>query len=55
MPLKMPKLGLGTAALAGLYQTVDRAKAMNTLQTAWSLGIRYFDTAPHYGQGKAER
>ncbi|MCY4460554.1 MAG: aldo/keto reductase [Albidovulum sp.] len=55
MSLKLPRLGLGTAALAGLHQAVDRRTAMETLEAVWSLGIRYFDTAPHYGQGKAER
>lgn len=55
MPVDLPRIGLGTAALAGLFQAVDRDTAMETLQVAWSLGIRYFDTAPHYGQGKAER
>ncbi len=25
------------------------------MQAAWDLGIRYFDTAPHYGQGIAEQ
>lgn len=28
---------------------------MATLDTAWAGGIRYFDTAPHYGHGLSER
>lgn len=55
MGVFLPDVGLGTAAIAGLYHAVDRATADRTLETAWTSGIRYFDTAPHYGQGKAER
>ena len=55
MTFKIPRIGLGTAAIAGLYRPVARNAAMETLEEAWSLGVRYFDTAPHYGQGKAER
>ena len=28
---------------------------MEVLEAAWTGGIRYFDTAPRYGQGRAER
>lgn len=55
MAVSLPGIGLGTAAIAGLYHAVDRVSADHTLETAWTRGIRYFDTAPHYGQGKAER
>jgi D-threo-aldose 1-dehydrogenase len=33
--------------------TDEDARAI--LETAWSAGIRYFDTAPHYGLGLSER
>ncbi|KOX28167.1 aldo/keto reductase [Saccharothrix sp. NRRL B-16348] len=49
------RLGLGTAPLAGLYSAVAEEQAAATLETAWEAGIRYFDTAPHYGAGLAER
>lgn len=49
------ELGLGTAALAGLYTAVDEEQAAATVEAAWETGIRYFDTAPHYGLGLAER
>ncbi|WP_170419509.1 aldo/keto reductase [Ruegeria atlantica] len=55
MSLLLPDIGLGTAAIAGLYKPVPLAAAIETLEEAWQQGIRYFDTAPHYGQGKAER
>ena len=48
------RLGLGTAAIAGLFEAVDDATAQDTLQAAWDLGLRSFDTAPHYGAGLAE-
>ncbi|MDC0737790.1 aldo/keto reductase [Cognatishimia sp. SS12] len=48
------RIALGTAALAGLYRPVTRAAAWEVLETAWERGIRYFDTAPHYGNGAAE-
>jgi len=50
----LPRLGLGTAALAGLYSDVSAAAARATVDAAWSMGIRYFDTAPLYGSGLAE-
>jgi D-threo-aldose 1-dehydrogenase len=48
-------LGLGTAPLGGLYETVDEDAALAVVTRAWELGIRYFDTAPYYGSGLAER
>ncbi|MCE6998564.1 aldo/keto reductase [Saccharothrix sp. S26] len=49
------RLGLGTAPLAGLFSAVTEDEAAAALETAWAAGIRYFDTAPHYGAGLAER
>jgi D-threo-aldose 1-dehydrogenase len=49
------RLGLGTAPLAGLYQEVDDDTAHAIVERAWDLGMRYFDTAPYYGSGLAER
>jgi D-threo-aldose 1-dehydrogenase len=45
---------LGGAAFAGLYQSVDPDTVRAALQAAWDLGIRSFDTAPHYGVGLSE-
>ena len=45
---------IGCAALGGLYAPVTEAQAHQTLQTAWDLGFRDFDTAPHYGVGQSE-
>jgi D-threo-aldose 1-dehydrogenase len=48
-------LGFGAAVIAGLYRPVDEETASATVQAAWDAGIRYFDTAPHYGLGLSER
>ena len=49
------RLGLGSAPLGGLFAPVSDAEAEATVARAWGLGIRYFDTAPLYGFGLAER
>ncbi len=49
-----PRLGLGTAPLANLFNTVTEEAAMATIDAAWEMGIRYFDTAPQYGHGLGE-
>lgn len=48
-------LGLGTAPLGGLYEAVDDETAEAVVERAWELGVRFFDTAPLYGSGLAER
>jgi len=53
--LAVTKLGLGTAPLGGLFAPVSDAEAEATIARAWSLGVRYFDTAPLYGFGLAEQ
>ena len=49
------ELGLGCAPLGGLYADVSDAEARATIDRAWELGIRIFDTAPLYGSGTSER
>ncbi|WP_240642086.1 aldo/keto reductase [Microbacterium sulfonylureivorans] len=44
----------GTAGLGNLYRTVTPAEAAGAVDAAWEVGVRYFDTAPHYGLGLAE-
>ncbi|MFA3873387.1 aldo/keto reductase [Streptomyces sp. MMCC 100] len=48
-------LGFGAAAVAGLYQDVGEEEAAAAVEAAWDEGVRYFDTAPHYGLGLSER
>ena len=47
-------LSLGTAPLGGLYRDLSEEEAQATVDAAWDAGIRFFDTAPHYGHTKAE-
>jgi D-threo-aldose 1-dehydrogenase len=49
------RLALGGAPIGGLFSAVDDRDAATTIQRAWDLGIRYFDTAPLYGYGNSER
>lgn len=53
--LHVTALGLGTAPLGGLYEPVAEDAADAVVQAAWDRGIRFFDTAPQYGHGNAER
>ncbi|MEU4677655.1 aldo/keto reductase [Micromonospora sp. NPDC023737] len=49
------RVGLGCAQLGNLYTPIGAADATATVRAAWDCGIRYFDTAPHYGLGLSER
>jgi D-threo-aldose 1-dehydrogenase len=48
-------LGMGGAPLGNLYAPLPEEEAHATVARAWDLGVRYFDTAPHYGQGLSEQ
>jgi D-threo-aldose 1-dehydrogenase len=52
--LSFTALGFGTAPLGNLYRAIDNEQALQTLQQAWTLGVRYYDTAPLYGLGLGE-
>ncbi len=49
------ELSLGCAPLGNLYRAITDDEASATVDAAWESGIRYFDTAPHYGLGLSER
>ena len=53
--LNLTDLGLGTAQLGNLHRVTTEVEVAETIETAWDAGIRYFDTAPHYGLGLSER
>ncbi len=53
--LSVTRLGLGTAPLGNLFQPVPESEADATIQRAYALGVRFFDTAPLYGSGLAEQ
>jgi len=55
MPLfSRERLGFGGAPLGNLYEAVGDDQAQQALAAAWALGLRYFDTAPLYGNGLSE-
>ena len=47
-------LGMGTAPLGNLITEVAEADSEACMAAAWAVGIRHYDTAPHYGAGLAE-
>ncbi len=48
------RLGLGGTGLGDMYHNTSDEAALTTVDAAWEAGIRYFDTAPHYGAGLSE-
>lgn len=48
-------LSFGAAGIGNLYTAVAPGDAAAAVDAAWEAGIRYFDTAPHYGLGLSER
>lgn len=52
--LSVTEVAFGCASIGNLYREVSNAEAEAVLDTAWQAGIRYFDTAPHYGRGLSE-
>lgn len=52
---ELPALGYGAANVGNLFRTLTDDEAWEILDAAWESGIRYFDTAPHYGLGLSER
>lgn len=51
---RLTELGLGTAQFGNLYRQTTDDEAAGAVAAAWDAGIRYFDTAPHYGLGLSE-
>ncbi|MGZ3141140.1 aldo/keto reductase [Lentzea chajnantorensis] len=55
MKVPVSRLGFGAAPIGNLYREVSDAEAFGAVEAAWQTGVRYFDTAPHYGLGLSER
>lgn len=51
----LTELAFGGAPIGNLYRAVGEDAARQAVDAAWAAGIRYFDTAPHYGLGLSER
>lgn len=52
---ELGSLGFGAAGIGNLYRSMDDGVAAAAMAAGWDAGIRYFDTAPHYGLGLSER
>lgn len=52
---QLPQLGYGAANLGNLFRALSDDEAWQILEAAWQSGVRYYDTAPHYGLGLSER
>ena len=53
--LRVGPNAFGVAPLANLGHEVSDVEAFGALEAAWAAGVRYYDTAPHYGLGLGER
>jgi D-threo-aldose 1-dehydrogenase len=53
--VRVTALGFGGAPIGNLYRAVDDDAAAATVTAALEAGVRFFDTAPHYGLGRSER
>ena len=48
-------LGLGGSQFGNMGRVTTDEQCAAAVDTAWRSGVRYFDTAPHYGLGLSER
>ncbi|WP_323744327.1 aldo/keto reductase [Pseudoclavibacter sp. VKM Ac-2888] len=53
--VRVSRIGFGAASLGNLYRETGDEEAAGAVAAAWEEGIRFFDTAPHYGLGLSER
>ncbi|MFE7575564.1 aldo/keto reductase [Streptomyces sp. NPDC057521] len=53
--VEITELSFGAAGIGNLFSEVEPERAAAAVDAAWDAGIRYFDTAPHYGLGLSER
>jgi len=52
--IAVSEFGFGGASLGNLYRAVDDSTAARAVAAAFEAGVRYYDTAPHYGLGLSE-
>ena len=50
----LTEVGLGAAQFGNLNRETTDEASTEAVRAAWATGIRYFDTAPHYGIGLSE-
>lgn len=51
----LTELGFGASVIGNIYRVTPVEDATAAVDAAWEAGLRYFDTAPHYGLGLSER
>jgi aryl-alcohol dehydrogenase-like predicted oxidoreductase len=53
--ISLTPLGFGASQGGNLYRAITDEAFASAVGTAFDAGVRYFDTAPHYGLGLSER
>jgi aryl-alcohol dehydrogenase-like predicted oxidoreductase len=53
--VRLTELGFGASQGGNLYRATTDEDFAEAVDTAWNAGVRYYDTAPHYGLGLSER
>ena len=53
--LRLTELSYGASTLGNVFRVTTDEESHDAVRAAWERGIRYFDTAPHYGLGLSER
>lgn len=53
--VSVTEVSFGCSGIGNLFREVSEGEAQDVLEHAWARGIRYFDTAPHYGRGLSEQ
>ena len=53
--VSLTELGMGVAQFGNLHRETTDEESTAAVAAAWARGIRYFDTAPHYGLGLSEK
>src|SRR6478736_6696313 len=51
----LSRFGFGSSGIGNLYQVISQEQAHEAVAAALSVGVTYFDTAPHYGFGLSEK
>ncbi len=52
--ITVPPFGMGCVHIANTFAMISEAESIATLSAAWDAGVRYYDTAPWYGNGLSE-
>ncbi|GAA4742371.1 aldo/keto reductase [Amnibacterium soli] len=53
--VEVSRIAFGAAPVGNLYEAMTDAQAHDAVHRAYERGVRWFDTAPHYGVGLSER